>query len=385
MRPQLRLGSIAGIPIGANVGAVVIGVLLSLMLAGGLLPDLYPGESATAYLSAGVLAAGLFGASLLAHELAHALMARRSGIVVEGITLWLLGGMARLRKAAHSPRAELAVAVVGPATSAVLAAGLGVLAGLLAAMGITGLPVAVLGYVAGANILLAIFNLIPAAPLDGGRILQAAVWWRTGDRRRGTQVAATAGTWLGIGMVGVGGLMLFTSAAISGIWLALIGGFIAMAASAEQQTSALEEQLAGMRVAEVMTAEPVTGIPSFGLAYFIEQTALPHPHYAYPLVDLEGHLAGMVTLGRIRQVPVEQRAWTRLADVALPADQVIVTRPYELLTELLARLGNKDDEQRAVVLDGSGRVIGVVTRADIARAAMLAELRITSRVTTRSR
>ncbi len=385
MRPQLRLGSIAGIPIGVNVGAVVIGVVLSLMLAVGPFPYLYPGGSASAYLAAGVLTAGLFGTSLLAHELAHALIARRRGMVVEGITLWLLGGMAQLRKAVHSPRAELAVSVVGPATSAALAAGLGLLAGLLAAMGITGLPVAVLGYVAGANLLLALFNLLPAAPLDGGRILQAAVWWRTGDRGRGVRVAAAAGRWLGVGMVGLGGLMLFTDAAISGIWLALIGGFVAMAATAEQQASALEERLAGMRVADVMTAEPVTGIPSFGLAYFIEHTALPHPHYAYPLVDLEGHLAGMVTLARIRQVPVDQRAWTRLADVAVPADQVIVTRPDELLTELLARLGGKDDEQRAVVLDSSGRVIGVVTRADITRAATLAELRITTSVTTGSR
>jgi Zn-dependent protease len=385
MRPQFRLGSIAGIPIGVNLGAVLIAVLLSLMLAFGLFPYLYPGGSASTYLVAGVLTAGLFGASLLAHELAHALTARRRGIVVEDITLWLLGGMARLRNAADSPRAELAVAAVGPAISAVLAGGLSALAGLLGTMGISGVPVAVLDYVAGANLLLALFNLLPAAPLDGGRILQAVVWWRTGDRARGTRVAATAGRWLGVGVAGIGAFLLFTDAALNGIWLAMIGGFIAMAATAEQQTSTLEERLTGMRVADVMTAEPVTGIPSFGLAYFIEQTALPDPHNAYPLVDLDGRLAGLVTLERIRRVPVDQRAWTRLADVAVPAGQVITARPGELLTDLLARLGRRDDDQRAVVLDAGGRVIGIVTRADIARAALLAELRITTRVTTGSR
>ncbi len=157
-------------------------------------------------------------------------------------------------------------------------------------------------------------------------------------------------------------------------------GLVAVTPTIDQPMPEPREQLTGIRVADVMTPGPVTGLPSFGLAYFVEQTALPNPHHAYPLVDLDGRLAGMVTLERIREVPIDQRAWTRLIDVAVPAGQVTTTRPGELLTDLLARLGGWSDDQRAVVLGSRGRVIGIVTRADIARGAVLAELRATARV-----
>src|SRR6266508_923293 len=174
MRQSIRLGRIAGIQLGLNGGALVIVVLLAAGLAFGRLPAIDPGRSAVAYFVAGLVAAALFLASILLHELAHALVARANDIQVDAITLWLLGGVAELRSEPRTPGAELAVAAVGPATSAVLGGLFGALAGGLSAGGADRLIVAVAAYLAVTNLALAVFNLVPAAPLDGVRVLPAA-------------------------------------------------------------------------------------------------------------------------------------------------------------------------------------------------------------------
>jgi Zn-dependent protease len=175
VRETFSLGRIAGIRIGVNISVLVIVLIIAGGLALGRFPLVLPGRSTLSYVLAGVVAAVAFLASLLAHELAHALVARRNGIEVEGITLWLLGGVARLKGGARGPGAEFRVAGVGPLTSLVLGVVFGGCAMLATAAGAGGLPVAVLAYLAGINVLLAVFNLVPAAPLDGGRLLRAAV------------------------------------------------------------------------------------------------------------------------------------------------------------------------------------------------------------------
>jgi Zn-dependent protease/CBS domain-containing protein len=373
MRESIRLGRIAGIAVGLNFSVFVIVAILVFGLAAGRFPAVYPGRSVAAYVVAAVVAALLFFLSLLAHELAHAVVARRNGVEVDGITLWLFGGVARLRSEPRTPGADFRIAVVGPLTSVALAVVFGLVAMGLQAGGATGLPVGVFGYLAAVNLLLAVFNLIPAAPLDGGRVLRAALWhWRR-DRLSAAVAAATAGRVFGYVLVAVGILQVATGRSFDGIWLALIGLFLVNAATAEEQQSRLADTLHGIRVRDVMTATPVTANPQEFLDRFIAETALNHRFSAYPLTDSEGRLIGMTTLNRIRNVPPDRRAHTRLGDIACPLDQLPTATPDEQLVTLMGRMTDCADG-RAVVLDDAGRVVGIVSPTDISRAIMLRDL-----------
>jgi Zn-dependent protease/CBS domain-containing protein len=374
MRESVRLGRIAGVPVGLNFSVFVIVAILVFGLAFGRFPAELPGRGVAAYVTASVVAAVLFFASLLAHELAHAVVARRNSVEVEGITLWLFGGVARLRSEPDTPGADFRIAVVGPLTSLVLALVFGTCAVAVLAAGGPGLSASVLGYLGAVNLLLAVFNLIPAAPLDGGRVLRAALWrwWR--DRVRAAVAAARAGRVFGYVLVALGILQVATGWGLAGIWLALIGFFVVSAASAEEQQSQLGARLQGIRVRDVMTPDPVTADPATPLDRFIAETALRQRFSAYPLTDRhDGRLVGMATLNRIRAVPVARRSTTRLADIACPPDQLPTATPDEPLLSLLRRMTDCADG-RAVVLDDAGHVVGVVSPTDINRTVLLRDL-----------
>ncbi len=375
MRDSLRLGRIAGIRLGVNISVLVIVVILVAGLALGRFPATFPGYGPATYLLAALATAVVFLLSLLAHELAHAIVAQRNGIEVEGITLWLFGGVAQLRGEPRTPGADFRVAVVGPLTSLALAVVFGFAAALVAAT--TAGPSLVTGalvYLAGVNGMLAIFNLVPAAPLDGGRVLRAFLWWRSRDRVRAAVTAARAGRFFGYVLIGLGFLQLVGGRGFGGLWLALLGLFLVNAATAEEQQTQANAALHGIRVVDVMSRNPVTASPEDLLSAFIDRVVLTHRFSTYPLVDAMGRLAGLVTLNRIRAVPPDRRAVTRLADIACPVDQVPVARPEEPLTDLLPRMADRPDG-RAVVVDPSGLVIGLVTPSDISRAIQLRDLR----------
>jgi Zn-dependent protease len=375
MKQTIRLGRVAGIRVGLNGGALVIVVLLAAGLAFGQLPRLDPGRGAVVYVLAGVVAAVLFLASILVHELAHALVARLKGVEVDAITLWLLGGVAELRSEPRSPGAEFAVAVVGPLSSGVLGGVFGVAAFGLYAAGADTLTVGVASYLAYTNVVLAVFNLVPAAPLDGGRVLRAAVWRWTGDQVRAAVVAARAGRIFGLVLIVAGlGQALLLRAGLGGLWWVLLGWFLVQAAAAEEERAKLGRQLHGVRVADVMTPQPVTAEPDIPVARFIDEVALRHRHSTYPLVDDDGRLTGLVTLNRIRAVPPDLRPVRRLADIACPPDEVPVARPDEPLTDLLPRMSGCADG-RAIVVDAAGRVVGLVSPRDISSAMAVANLR----------
>jgi Zn-dependent protease/predicted transcriptional regulator len=372
MNESFRLGRIAGIRVGVNASVLVILLIIAGGLALGRFPLLLPGRSTGAYVVAGLLAAAAFLASLLAHELAHAVVARRNGVDVEGITLWLLGGVAKLRGGAGSPGAEFRIAGVGPLTSLVLGFAFVLGSALARAAGADGLPVAVLDYLAGINVLLALFNLIPAAPLDGGRLLRAFLWRRRGDASSSAATAARVGRLFGFALVAVGFLQLVTGDGFGGLWLALIGLFVVNAATAEEQQATLSGRLSGLTVDQVMSTPAVTADPDQTVERFLHDVALVQRFSTYPLVDASDALVGLVTLNRLRAVAPARRATTRLRDVACPAAEVAITRPDEQLTALLPRLAGCSDG-RAVVAD-AGRVVGVLSPSDIARTVELADL-----------
>lgn len=372
MSETFSLGRIAGIRIGVNASVLVIVLIIAGGLALGRFPLLLPGRSTLAYVVAGLVAAVAFLVSLLAHELAHAQVARRNGIEVEGITLWLLGGVARLKGGARGPGAEFRIAGVGPLTSLVLGVLFGGCAMLATAAGADGLPVAVLAYLAGINVLLAIFNLVPAAPLDGGRLLRALLWRLRGDPWSSAVTAARAGRVFGFALIALGFLQVVTGRGLDGLWLALVGLFLVNAATAEEQHAQVSGRLGALPVSAVMSSPVLTADPDLTVERFLHEVALMQRFSTYPLVDASGALTGLVTLNRLRDVPPAVRATTRLGHIACPVAEIPVARPDEPLTDLLPRMEGCTDG-RAVVLD-QGRVVGVVSPTDIARTLQLADL-----------
>jgi Zn-dependent protease/predicted transcriptional regulator len=373
MKSSLPLGRIAGVRVQVDVSVIVVVVILVGTLAFGRFPAVLPGRSTVGYLAAAVVAAVLFMASVLAHEVAHAVIARRNGIEVESITLWLFGGVAQLKGDPRSPGADLRIAAVGPLTSLVLGVAFGAIAFGLSVAGVGGLPVAVIGYLAGINVVLAIFNLVPAAPLDGGRVLRAVLWtiWR--DQQRAALAAARAGRIFGYLLVGLGLLQVAYGSSFSGLWLVLIGLFVVNAATAEQQHARVGSLLRGVVVGNVMTAHPVVADPEQTVEEFIRRTALIHPFSSYPLTDPTGRLLGLVTLNRVRSVPAERRASTKLSEIACRPEEVPTARPDEPLADLLPRMAGCADG-RAIVTDGNGAVVGIVSPSDVSRAVQLASV-----------
>jgi Zn-dependent protease/CBS domain-containing protein len=373
MRESVRLGRIAGVPVGINWSVLVIFVLITLGLAAGRFPLLYPNLHPVVYGVAGLTAGLVFFLSLLAHEVAHAVVARRHGVGVEGITLWLFGGVARLSGEAPDPGAELRIAGVGPLVSVVLAGAFYAVAVVVDAAGAPGIAVGVFTWLALINLVLAAFNLVPAAPLDGGRLLRAVLWRRHGDRQRAAVTAANAGRAFGWLLVAAGLWLFVAFVGIGGLWFMLIGWFLITAANAEAQHARVQAAFADVRVRDVMAPDPVVAPPSISIAEFLDGYVFRNRFSTFPLTTADGRLVGLVTLNRVKRVPPAQRDTTTLAQVACPPSEVATAAPDEPLADLLPRLAQCSDG-RAVVVEHE-RVVGVVSPSDVARQVMIADLR----------
>jgi Zn-dependent protease len=365
MTPTLRFGRIAGIPVGASWSAVLIALLIAWALAGQLLPAQVPALGPAAYWLAGAAGAGLFLGSLLAHELGHAVVARRAGLRVNGITLWLLGGVAQLEDEPASPGDELKVAIVGPAVSLALAAGFGLAAFGLGALGGPAIAVAVAVSLAVSNTVLALFNLLPAAPLDGGRVLRGLLWRRHGNRVRAAVTATRAGVWVGAGLVAYGLLGSVTGWGIGTVWTALVGWFLITAARQERALALLQSQAGGLLARQVMIPAPVTAPAWCTVDAFLRNYVEPWQATALPLRTVDGRPAGVVTAAALYAVPMDRRHIVRAGDVAIPASDLVVVAPEEPVAGLAARLAN--GRTVAAVVAG-GRLLGLITASDLARA-----------------
>jgi Zn-dependent protease/CBS domain-containing protein len=370
-RASLPLGTVDGIKIRVNWSATAIFVLIAVGLAGWQFPAVSPHRGALAYALAGVLTTVVFLGSLLAHELAHSLVARRYGLTVRSITLWLLGGISELEGEAPRPSADAWIAGVGPLTSLVLGLVFVALALLVgsthpARASTIGLLYFALAYLGITNLVIAVFNVIPAAPLDGGRLLRSVIWWRTRDRVRATVRADQVGQVFGTICI-VGGLYLFfLTRNWSWIWIALIGWFLFASAGAEARQAVLANQLRGIRASQVMTPAPVTVPESMTVSEFLDNDTYRAHHHAFPVTrDGTDTATGLVTLTRINQVPAGQRGSTRLADIACPLADVATAAPEESVADLLPRLTACAD-RRALVFS-HGQLAGIITPTDISR------------------
>jgi Zn-dependent protease/predicted transcriptional regulator len=365
VRQTFSLGRISGIRIGVNWSVLFIVALLAYGLAAGQFPAEVPRRPEAEYIVAGVITALAYIGSLLVHELAHALVARRNGIKVEDITLWLLGGVSRLEGEFPGPGAELRVAGAGPLSSLLLGGLFLLVTWAVVAAGGRGVVVAALAWLGGINILLAVFNVIPAAPLDGGRLLRAVLWSITKDKYKAEIWSARSGQVFGWVLAVVGIYLVLVQRDYSWLWFVLLGWFLISAASAENQQAVVQSRLRTVAVREIMTANPVTVPASATVAQFLTDHLPWSRHSAFPVVA-DGQTVGLVTVRRVNQVPVGERGQTTLRDVACPLSDIAQATPDESVADLLPRL-NQCSEGRALVFDG-GHLAGIVAPADISRA-----------------
>lgn len=361
MRDSLTLGRFFGIQVGVNWSWVFIFGLIVWSLYADWFPSSNPGHTNGTYAAMALVAAFLFFTSLLLHEFGHALVARREGMEIDGITLWLFGGVARFKGMFPSAGAEFRIAIAGPLVSL----GLGVVFVLLA----VGVPLpdvadGVAGYLGYINLALLAFNLLPALPLDGGRVLRSAIWQVRGDFGSATRVAAWIGRAFGVLLIAGGIAIIVLEGGFDGVWLAFIGWFLLQAASAEDRYVRASRTLAGLRVRDMMTADPVTARADDALDDFMGHVAA-QPLATYPVVD-DGRAVGLLPLRRVAEIPRGEWSVRRVRDAMVPLDRVSVFAPEEDLVEAAATL-SKDDLQRGLVLD-DGRLVGLLSLADVARA-----------------
>jgi Zn-dependent protease len=367
VRPSIHLGRISGIPIGANWSVIGIAVLICWTLADSVLPELVPGSTTSAYWVAGAVAAVVFLASLLAHELAHALVGRRNGVEVDSITLWLLGGVSRFRSEPSSADSELRIALAGPATSLGLAVGFGALATASGGLRLPDLITGTLGWLCVVNVMLGLFNLVPAYPLDGGRVLRAAAWYRSGDRLAATRTAAKVGRLFAWALIAGGMLLALGGAVLSGLWLVLIGWFLDNAGRVEAAVVVELSALGSIPVDRLMSKAPVTVPETATVDDLVHDYVLGHPHSAFPVVDPTGRPVGLVGLDHVRLVRPDRRRVMTVGEITEPLNEVAVVAPGDSGADAL-RAMMSSGSGRALVIDGQGRLVGIVSHVDLAHA-----------------
>jgi Zn-dependent protease/predicted transcriptional regulator len=362
MNDTFKLGRIVGIPIGLNWTWLLVFGLFVWSLASGVFPSTNPGLATDTYVEMAVAAVLLFFGSLLLHELGHAVQARRDGVKIEGITLWLFGGVARFRGMFPSAGAEFRIAIAGPVVTGVLAAAFVTLAALTRFHPAVDAVFAWLGYI---NLLLLGFNLLPALPLDGGRVFRAALWQIRGDFAWATRIAASLGRVIGGLMIAGGVIALFTQGGFAGMWLALIGWFVLVSAGAEGRLGALRNALDGLAVADLMRVHPIAAEADQTLRDFTAELPSDDNSPAYPVLD-GLRPVGILPSARISQTPSDGWATTRVRDVMQPLSAVPLLTPDESAFDgMLALVGTGTDS--ALVLE-TGRLVGILSTRDVADA-----------------
>jgi Zn-dependent protease/CBS domain-containing protein len=361
MDDSLTLGRVAGVPIGINWSVLVALALIVWTLATGLFPTVDPGLSDAAYVTMGLMAAIAYFGSILLHELGHALVARREGVPVSGITLWIFGGVAKGAVQFPSARAELRIALAGP----VVSLGIGLVLSLIAWA--AALPAAVDGVIAWlgfTNLALLAFNIVPALPLDGGRVLRAALWQRWDDFVRATRVAAAIGRGFGRLLIAGGLAMLIFVDPFSGAWFVFLGWFVRWAAEAEGR-AAREPGLIVGPVSDVDFSSPPSVGPRDTLARFVDEVAPRGRSAAYPVLH-EGRPVGLLPLAVLTEVPMRDWERRRVDEVMLGAPALPVVELGDDAAHVLRRM--RDLGADSTLVRDDGRVVGVLTLGDLARA-----------------
>ncbi|MGD0915504.1 MAG: site-2 protease family protein [Thermodesulfobacteriota bacterium] len=358
----MKLFRILGIQISLNYTWFIVFGLITWSLASGYFPYHYPGLSRSAHWIMGFLGAVFLFLSVLAHEVTHSYIAKKEGMDVSEITLFIFGGVSQLTKEPEDPLKELKVAIGGPASSVVLALIFWILSKATSPFPDLLLYTGLLNYLAFINLSLGVFNLIPGFPLDGGRVLRAIYWRKTNNLRRATQIASGAGKWVGVGIILLGLFWILTGNVIGGFWFVIIGIFLRSAAEGGYQQAMLKGALEGVKVKELMSRGVISVQPSIRIDRLVEDFYLTHKHDTYPVIDGD-RIIGIVTLKLVREVPRDQWKEKTVRDVMMPAAKEIVVDPDGEATDALEKMVRSGEGRLPVVKDG--KAVGMITRRDI--------------------
>lgn len=345
---RVTIARIWGIPLSVHVSWLLVFALVASSLAAGYFPERQPGWGAATRWALGALTSLAFFASVLVHELGHSRVALRYGIPIRGITLFVFGGVAQIGREPDSPGAEFRIAIAGPLTSLALAAlfgGVGTVAGSIALVSVPAL------WLARINLAVALFNLLPGFPLDGGRVLRAAVWAWTGSFDRANRTAVAAGEVLALALIGVGTLQALGGDVAGGIWMALIGWFLHSAVVAGRAEAALRDLLRGATVSQAMARDCPSVAPGLTLERLVHDEVLGAGRRCFVVAE-DGHLRGLLTLHEVKGVPREQWSRAKVEEVMQPAQALSVVGPDEALLGALQKMDDAKVAQLPVVADG---------------------------------
>ncbi len=360
MKPY-SLMRIAGIRIVVDPTWFFVFILVVASLGGGYLPVVAPQLSAIESWGLGAIAAVLLFASVLLHELSHALLARAAGIPVPRIRLFLFGGVSEMTAEPHEPRWEFRIAAAGPAVSLMIAGIAEAAAWALEGPEPSGTR-ALVEYLAAANLLLALFNLLPGLPLDGGRILRAWLWSRHGNLLRATRTAGRSGAAIGWGLVVMGFATFLFQNYLGGLWFIILGLFLGRAATTTTEAALLRDSLTGVRVRQLMTREVVAVPAHASLEEMVKEIALRRPHAVYPVLNGEEYV-GIIAVDQVRRVPRDEWIRTPVRQIMTPAALAPSVAPEDDCLGALERMIREELQFMAVVQDG--RVVGALSHRDI--------------------
>jgi len=360
LRSQIKLGKVFGIEIGLHYSWFLIALLIVYSLSA----QFHASNSSWGdqiILMMAISTAILFFVSLLLHELAHSLVAKSHGLPVKEITLFALGGVSQIEKNPTSASLEFWMAFVGPLTSAILGAICVVSARALggAASDPWTAMLLWLGYI---NLMLAVFNLIPGYPLDGGRVLRAIIWWKTGNADRSTRLASRVGQVVAFGFIAVGIFEFFAGANVGGLWIAFIGWFLFQAARESDLQVGLAEALKGVRVADIMTRDCPTVEGWLNVQNFVEQQLLRTGQRCF-IVAEKGEITGLVTPHEVKEVDQAKWPFTTLHDIMRPLEDLHSVAPDTPLLTALETMSRYDLNQLPVT--SNNHLDGVLSRAHV--------------------
>jgi Zn-dependent protease len=358
----IKLFTIFGFEVRIDASWLLLAVLVILSLAMGYFPVKYTDLSKSAYVLMGVVGAlGLF-ASIVVHELCHSLVARWYGTPMKGITLFIFGGVAQMGEESRTPKAEFVMAIAGPMASFVLAGVFYVLysgaQGAEASTATTG----ILGYLAWINFILALFNLLPAFPLDGGRVLRSALWAWKKNMRWATRIASRIGGGFGVGLIVLGVISLLTGNLVGGLWWALIGMFLRSVAGSSYRQLVIQEALSGEKVERFMKENPISVSKDLTVKRLVDDYIYQHHFKMFPVVT-DGRLEGCVSTREVKRLPRSEWETTTVGDIEASCSDQNTIDPQAEATEALAVMGRTGNTRLVVARDG--QLKGVVVLKDL--------------------
>lgn len=356
------IGRWFGFPIRIDYSWFLIAALVVWTFSALEFPRQLPGYSDAIYVGMGVSGAVLFFLSVLLHELSHSLVARARGISVEGITLFIFGGIAQAKEEAKRPLDEFLLTIAGPLCSVALAAGFYALSRLADWAGWPAPLEAVASFLGLLNFVLAVFNMIPGFPLDGGRIFRSIVWAVTGDLGRATRWATMGGRAFGYLLILFGLVQLAFGFVLAGLWSAFIGWFLSSAASSSYRQFTVREMLSRIPVSRVMVKEPAVIPPNLTIKSLIDDYLVRRPETAFPVV-LDGSVLGIVGVRDATAVPVEQRETTRVDQVMRPTYELHIARRDQPLDEVVS--GLEPGEEPSILVLENGHLVGLLNLGDL--------------------